>query len=308
MENDQYGAKAAELLKQYKAADLKREADGYDQAAQIILGQQDHIMANPLGAAGRVKDAFTKMGHPDWYNPKWDNLGPMELAKEMNDFGKGLAGHNAGLRKAIETAEAKGAAAMQVAKENNRSRESIAAANNETKLAVAKAVQAAKAAGPGGVKTLEALQAQLTQAAMAADDPEKAKALYDQAEFVGQEGAKLKGASAQVTTGAKPAMSPLGIESNADVSRKNPPPQVPRPMPRGAAPAAPAAPVAPPGAALTEPPVTQKGAGAAMPRITDYPPVPTGKVYVFNVKTGKVGAIPEGQLEQAMKSGYDLVH
>lgn len=274
----------ADHIGTYGAAATKRHIEDMEALGQTALQQSELSWANPMGANARAKQAFIDAGHGDAWNPEWDTMNAGDLADKLGKLGQGIQGTNAAVSKALLTAQAKGDAALAVKIEENRGK----LEQSRIRAASADALTAAKERMASTKQTEQQYGTQMEALANAETDPAK------KAEYMARANAAYKKAyelaSAPAATGAavKPDVGAMGI------------PKVGNP----AAPTITGAQGNPPQAAPT---AAQPTAGAASNGMPATPP-PAGRVYVKDVRTGKVGHIPIGQLEDAMSHGYEMLN
>lgn len=260
----------------YTSAEIKRHADDMENAGQLLRQSAALVYDSPMGAAAPVKEKLQAAGV---WNPAWEKFNAAQLQAILKDSGDQIGDAATKYRTLIGGITAKG----DVSKE-------IAASNNETKLAIAqsradalKAVQAAK--GSSDPKTLEAAMTGAMLHAQKATDPAEKQAFLQAGQAFQQQ--------LEALTRLRGLAPKVGGVDTSQVAN----------LPATQAPSMPAivqppAGVAPPS---QQAPASNVGLGAARMN------VPQGRVLVRDVKTGKIGHIPESQLDDAMKNGYEMI-
>ena len=135
--------------------------------------------------------------------------------------------------------------------------------------------------------------AALRQAAAKEPDPQKRQDLLGQAQYYDQLAAHLAEIAAQAKNETGINTSELFNQKPEGAPLNVTPPRNPMPTYPGAAPAAPSQTIS----------VPQAAPSASAAKLA----VPQGRVLVRNVRTGAMGHIPQEQLDQAMKDGYEMM-
>jgi hypothetical protein len=222
----------ASMRGKYGAEALNNYGKVFDELGDIYAQGAGAIAANPIAGRAALKQKLQEAGHPEMYNPEWDNMSGADLYNAINETGTNMQKNGMKFKTTMSQLDRKENLALELQDRKAALAKDLRDRQDATATAIEKMKEAArKALDKPTMEGLAGRYAAMAQEATQAGDSEAATKYYGLANDTLKEARAIKAAG--VAEGNAPKVNIPGV-TDLPANGVQPPPTlgpVPGPAP-----------------------------------------------------------------------------